>query len=359
VTRETKIGLLTGLGVIILIGVLLSQYLGGPASSSHAANLSSLGDSYRQRQLNPVAVDPTVKPEGTMLAGVDNSAPAAGVSTPAAAGLDPAITRLPTRDSIASAGLPAPTTGVATPVVSDPVAAQPAGPIVAGPATDGPGMPPVQLGPVASNNVERAIYVPADPNNSQPPVAGPTGPTNPASDVPTGTFYTVGKGDTLTVISKHFYKSATKSDLAKIVAANPALLKNDKTMLQIGKKLLIPDAPKAVAAVPSIPQMPVPVGPVTSDTLVLRPDTGTAAGAGAASSGVVARPTAPKPATPTAAKATTYTVQSGDTLAKIAKKFMGTSSSQAIKRIAAANRLESPDDLEVGMKLKIPAKAAS
>ena len=33
-TREAKIGLLTGLAVIVLIGILLSEYLGGPAAGA-------------------------------------------------------------------------------------------------------------------------------------------------------------------------------------------------------------------------------------------------------------------------------------------------------------------------------------
>jgi nucleoid-associated protein YgaU len=349
VTRETKIGLLTGLGVIILIGVLLSQYLGGP-TNSHAADLSSLGDSYRQRQLNPVAVDPTVKPEGTMLAGIDNSATATpGASASAPAGIDPAITRLPTRDSIAAVGMPTtPANNPPAPYVSEPVSAQPAGSIVAAPQADSPNMPPVQLGPIASNNVERAIYVPADPNSPPAPVATPTPVPNPAGDVPTGTFYTVAKGDTLNVIAKRFYKSASKSNRLKIIAANPTLLKDEKSTLQIGKKLLIPDVQTAAQ---SSPQMPAPVVPPASDTLVLRPDTGNAAAPADAD-----KPTAVKPS---AAKPTIYKVQSGDTLAKIARKFMGNCSGQSIKRIVAVNKLESADDLEVGMVLKIPAKAAS
>ena len=37
-TREAKIGLLTGLGVIVLIGVLLSEYLGGPTAGAPGAS---------------------------------------------------------------------------------------------------------------------------------------------------------------------------------------------------------------------------------------------------------------------------------------------------------------------------------
>ena len=39
-TREAKIGMLTGLGVIVLIGVLLSEYLGG---GSHTTGMTATG----------------------------------------------------------------------------------------------------------------------------------------------------------------------------------------------------------------------------------------------------------------------------------------------------------------------------
>ncbi len=357
-TRETKIGLLTGLGVIILIGVLLSQYLGGPDATPRSANLSSLGDSYRQQQLQPTGVDPTVKPEGTLLAGVDAPTPSAP-STPGAATptVDPMIARLPTRDGISGAPVAAaPTTAVMPPLVSDPVSAQPAGPVIAGPTADTAAMPPVEIGSTG-NGLERAIYVPADPTKPQaatPPVA------NPAGNVPTGTFYTVAKGDTLSSISKHFYKSSSKTNFAKIVAANPTVLKDEKTPLVIGKKLLIPDSPKAIATVTGTPAMPTagPAAPVPSNTLVLRPDTGTTV----APTGLA--PTTPRPGTavaaaPTAAsKSIVYRVQAGDTLSKLAKEFMGNGSKQAIRQIMKTNKLED-DALEVGMILRIPAKAAA
>ena len=63
-TREAKIGMLTGLGVILLIGVLLSNYLGtgtGPAPTARMAPLS-IGAGYRQEVMQPV-VPPGTTPE--------------------------------------------------------------------------------------------------------------------------------------------------------------------------------------------------------------------------------------------------------------------------------------------------------
>ena len=68
-TREAKIGMLTGLGVIVLIGVLLSEYLGdgrgpttamastsgGPTRPQQMAPLP-IGSAYRQQVMDPVGV---------------------------------------------------------------------------------------------------------------------------------------------------------------------------------------------------------------------------------------------------------------------------------------------------------------
>jgi LysM repeat protein len=67
----------------------------------------------------------------------------------------------------------------------------------------------------------------------------------------------------------------------------------------------------------------------------------------------------PQPAASEAAAAApaakTYTVQSGDTLSKIAKEFYG--NSNEYNKIFAANtdKLESPDKIKVGQELLIPA----
>lgn len=57
----------------------------------------------------------------------------------------------------------------------------------------------------------------------------------------------------------------------------------------------------------------------------------------------------PKPATPT-----TYTVRSGDTLSKIAKKFGVT-----VSQLQKANNLGTSTNIRISQKLKIPAKGAS
>jgi LysM repeat protein len=63
----------------------------------------------------------------------------------------------------------------------------------------------------------------------------------------------------------------------------------------------------------------------------------------------------PAPASPASAGAQTYSVQSGDTLSKIAKQFYG-DAGQYMK-IFEANRdkLKDPNQIQAGQELKIPA----
>ena len=51
----------------------------------------------------------------------------------------------------------------------------------------------------------------------------------------------------------------------------------------------------------------------------------------------------------------TYTVQAGDNLSKISKRFYG--DANKYMKIAQANGLDDPDKIKVGMELKIPRAA--
>ena len=56
------------------------------------------------------------------------------------------------------------------------------------------------------------------------------------------------------------------------------------------------------------------------------------------------------------AKATTYTVVSGDTLSGIAQKVYGSSAPEYQEKIQRANNMDSPDRLQLDQKLVIPPK---
>ena len=63
---------------------------------------------------------------------------------------------------------------------------------------------------------------------------------------------------------------------------------------------------------------------------------------------------APAPAQPTAAPTKTYTVQPGDTLSAIAKKFLGNASEYMEIYSANRDQLTDPDKIKPGQVLKIP-----
>ncbi len=147
---------------------------------------------------------------------------------------------------------------------------------------------------------------------SNPPVVMPPVVTNPPVVTPPvvtpdvapvgGSEYVVVKGDSLAKIAK---KNGVT--LKALQAANPGVI---PTKLKVGQKLVIPAGGKAAAD-------------SAAPTISAAGDVGTAS----------------------------YTVKSGDTLTKIAKK-----NGTTVKAIEAANGL-STTKIKVGQKLKIPSKA--
>jgi len=162
--------------------------------------------------------------------------------------------------------------------------------------------PPMDLTntPVADTNPP--VPVPPPVVSNPPPVAVPTAPLPPQGmEVSGGSDYSVVAGDTLAKIAK---KNGVT--LKALEAANPGV---DPKKLKIKQKLVIPASTKSA-------------------------DVGSAATAGAPDAG-----------------GELYTIKSGDTLAKIAKK-----NGTTVKALQAANNLSTTKIL-VGHKLKIPAKA--
>lgn len=68
-------------------------------------------------------------------------------------------------------------------------------------------------------------------------------------------------------------------------------------------------------------------------------------------------PTPTRTAAPAAATTTTYTVQSGDTLSAIAKKFLGNANDYMEIFNANRDQLTDPDKIKPGQVLKIPQHA--
>ncbi len=136
-------------------------------------------------------------------------------------------------------------------------------------------------------------------NVEPPPVTSTTAPTALAAP----TEYKVVKGDTYTTIARKFHVSTRA-----LQDANPGV---DPNKLQIGQTLHIPPAPVAATT-----------GATNGSDL-------------------------------TAAGEQIYSVQSGDTLSKIADKFK-----VSVKAIQSANNLTTTR-IRVGQKLKIPVKSTT
>jgi LysM repeat protein len=164
--------------------------------------------------------------------------------------------------------------------------------------TNPPPMMDTNLPPVSTN------LPPVSTN--PPPVVAPVVPVVPEA---TGSEYVVVKGDTLGKIAK-----AHGVTLKALEEANPGVV---PTKLKIGQKLTIPAGGV--------------VAPAAAGTSVGVDMTGSATGSGE-----------------------TYVVKSGDTLTKIA-----TAHGVSLKALKAANPNVDPNHIKVGLKLNIPAAAAS
>jgi LysM repeat protein len=165
-----------------------------------------------------------------------------------------------------------------------------------------------------------ASMTPTSPGLVQP--VAPVTPVAPVATAPVSRTYTVKGGDSLTKIAKR--EKVTVMELAK---ANHL---TKTSVLKIGQKLTIPAKADVTAIATAQPVTPVaPVG----------------------LAGTTATPVAPVGLVTT--EGATYTVQSGDSLWKIAKN-----QNSSVSAIKQANNLTS-DSLKIGQKLMIPAKAAT
>ena len=109
-----------------------------------------------------------------------------------------------------------------------------------------------------------------------------------------------------------------------------------------------PPVPAPVAAEPVAPKQPTPVVQPVFDF----PDQRNAAPAGNQPFRVIPEGAVPDPANQ--GRPQWYSVQKGDTLASIAKRFYG--NAEAWRNIYQANRqtLAAPDQLKIGMRLRLP-----
>jgi nucleoid-associated protein YgaU len=161
-----------------------------------------------------------------------------------------------------------------------------------------------------------------------------------AGAVPGKTFpveHTVVSGDTYWGLSRKYYGSSSHTELIKTA--------NKGVTPQPGKKLVIPTPPAAAETTPQPSGRtvsPDPARAVASGTPPAEPKSGEVAGFSIA-------------ALPADADYYYYTVQKGDTLSGLAKRFYADSTS--FHRIQGANKHLHYEMLRAGMKIRIPKAA--
>jgi nucleoid-associated protein YgaU len=359
-TRETKIGLLVGLAFIIVIGILLSDQLMRSTEPPPAA-LSSVADTLRKGTVTPAS----------------NNPPVTRVMPPQAGDVSP-DTAVPTKDEINRPQPPVtiveirPGNGVAGNGGNAGVPAGAGGNVVINTGgrnlADYPVAPPGQAGraiglagssgggvvdntagrslaDVAAAAGETLIGPDGQPLRASPHGLAPMPPIYPGHDqnpvrpqvpqVASVKQYKAEAGDSLSRIASRQMGADTKANRDAIIKANPSLTENPD-MIIAGRTYAIP-----VVGAPALPPGQTPT-------------------AGGRQPNVPAQPPVTADRTPAPIKAAGgeywYQVKPGDSLTKIAKEQLGDASTVAAIRELNRDAVKDWNKLNVGTKLKLPAR---
>ncbi|MGC8540159.1 MAG: LysM peptidoglycan-binding domain-containing protein [Phycisphaerae bacterium] len=296
--KETKIGLVTGVTLIVLIGAMLSSYLSGPRDKVGDLALTGQGSSLRNQISSPVGIAQVPVPQNV---------PVIPVQPVATAPVPPAKAQ----------------TSVAVSTPYNQVTQLPYG--SAATATSSV----ASLTPAAAVIKPQVVPVVV----AQRPVLNTAASGDNASDTARVSMYIVRPGDTLGKIAWHFYHDSGPVAVRRIVDANASKLGIAHAMIRVGETLTIPAAQQAA----------------TSSVHLL---TMAAQSTGNSYSGQYST----RQAAPTSDSSVhTYRVQSGDTLWGIARKTMGAGTDANVHRIMSLNHIHDARTIAVGQVLKIPS----
>lgn len=335
-TRETKVGLLVGMGVILLIGIIVSDHL----SMSQKPNPVDITD-YGPMAQNSLNANGT----GLQQLIVSNSS---ARSVPASA------SALPTPEQLSQQ----PAAPLPGPLVSNPVAPAPApASLIPAPAVEA-SVPPAAVPTPVGRQVDSVFAMAPAPAPAPAATPEPVStssqsgsslgsvtrelsqvalsrseavPARPTAG-PQPSVHYVQRGETLYAIANRYYGNG---DLWPVIRqANPGAVKSDNSV-NLGVRLVIPNKALLPELVKQIPSAASVLTPVASE------------GSRPASASV-----------PVAASSRTITVQTGDTLTGLAAKHLGSARKWEELLQANKNVLDKPQDLRVGMVLRLPGSAA-
>lgn len=295
--KETKIGLVTGVTLIVLIGAMLSSYLSGPRDSVGDLAVAGQGWSLRKQISNPVGIAQVPVPQNVPVNPVQAvaAAPVPPASAPSSVAVSTRynqVTQLPY--------------GAATTSTSSVASLTPAAAVIT-----------AQVVPVVV---------------AQQPLSNTPARVANASDTAQAATYTVRPGDTLGKIAWRFYHDSGPVAVRRIVHANASKLGIAHATIRVGETLTIPAAQQAA----------------TSSVHLL-----TMAAQSTGSSHGTQYST--RPLTTSVSSVRTYRVASGDTLWGIARKTMGAATQANLHRIMSLNHIHDARTITVGQVLKIPS----
>jgi nucleoid-associated protein YgaU len=308
--RETKIGLLTGLALIILAGALLSNYLSRPRQDQGSAMLNNMDQQLRQGLDDSDVVPPAPDTSGQNILPGDT-----GTNSAAPIPANPNTTAQNSSQSSAASLTPA-STG--------------AGPIM----------------PNANNQHQTMAAAPVNfpLNVPQTTMVADDGGSllnnviEPQSNTPAQNVYSVVAGDTLSRIARKFYHNNSTAAMDRIIRANPGKLTSLESTLHIAETLVIPSV-----AAPQGGNLAVQNSSLQADSISI-PD------------GDEAANHSPASANETPTNVTMYQVKHGDTLSSIARRFLGSASKANIKLIVQLNHIHDASSLMIGQTLQIPSR---
>ncbi|MEM1445976.1 MAG: LysM peptidoglycan-binding domain-containing protein [Planctomycetota bacterium] len=343
--RETKVGLLIALGVVLLIGVIISDHLAvstpQQAQADTAAAVAQFAPAAQQGIQPSPAPQPTAEPNE-----------AADRETPS-----PSAPRLIAPDRFAEPDLGPPARQRPETQAAD------ARTLLADLPSPPPAWRKVQPDAAEADTLDTPIDLPgraslnAQANADLPPIA-PTPVRQSGSEF----LHDVQRGDTLASVAIKYYHDSAYAD--SLLAANPDALSPDG-QLAPGTRLIIPNRAGHIdPPAPQVAKQPKTLenSPQAAASIADEPPTAImSTGLFVPITGVNASGDAPGTLAPITAHAVrsndaaiTITVESGDSLSKLAERHLG--SQTKYLELYEANRdvLESPDKVVVGMELKLP-----